>query len=1189
MRNPAGRVLAFVAMTLVVLAAKAAAPDVLRLSITEGRVQNFLYRSGPVAAHVVVTGGTAPRLLVAFPAGNSGVGLWFGRSATPVNWRVDSVEPVSRDDPQGRRLHGVVVAATVDAPLAIRDALLGSVRSLRDFQATGAYPEQLRAAASVSGQGVEWARARIDGAAGYSLSIAAENGRVGGGSGSPLRLEALNAAGPLRLRITALTGETPLTPLGTGELLTKDANDDPRSRDVLGFLSYREKFLAGSWRFDTYFGRDTLLSLQLLRPVLQPPAIESGITAVLQRLAPNGEVAHEEDIGEFAVLRHLREGGGASAAPIYDYKMIDDDFLLAPLAAGYLLGQSSNRARAAEFLAGALPGGERIGSALARNFVFVVQAAKAFADQPIPGNLVSLKTGFNVGNWRDSEQGLASGRYPYDVNAVFVPAAANAIAAIVRAGILDRYLSSAQRALLAQAGSMAATWSREAPRLFEVRIDGQRARAEVEAYAAELQLGSATARESSDSGPLTFFALALDARGKPIPVLHSDVSFALFLQDPPAGMLAQVVASIMRPFPAGLVTDAGLLVANPVHASEAVRRAFDRNAYHGTVTWSWQQALLAAGLERQLARSDLPAPVLAQLRTARARLGEIIQGTRELRTSELWSWRYDAGRFHAVPFGQRAGDADESNAAQLWSSVYLAIPVSPPAAAGGAPRTPAETYPGLFERVQLERVYDDGKTFVDAVPRAPPDEIMEQYRKLSAEPGFDLKAFVEARFDAPRSGPVEPEDIDRRPVEQHIDALWNVLARPPDNPPPNSSLLPLPFRYVVPGGRFREIYYWDSYFTMLGLEQSGRHDLAVDLVRDFAALIDRYGHIPNGNRSYYLSRSQPPFFAAMVDLLAARDGPSTLSRFLPQLRREYEFWMEGASSLRPGTAHRRIVRLADGALLNRYWDDKDTPREESYREDRETARVSGRNEAEVYRNLRAAAESGWDFSSRWLADGRTLATIRTVEIVPVDLNSLLYHLEDVLARAYRVQGDGKSAAEFTSRARQRRDAMRRHLWDWRQRAFGDLLWSEGRLTGNVTAATLYPLYFRVATAAQARAVAGTVQSTLLEPDGLATTTQRTGQQWDAPNGWAPLQWIAIEGLANYGYAALARDIAQRWIRENVTHYRATGRLVEKYDVSGDAAARGGEYPLQDGFGWTNGVLRSLLARYPACRNLATAC
>ena len=502
-------------------------------------------------------------------------------------------------------------------------------------------------------------------------------------------------------------------------------------------------------------------------------------------------------------------------------------------------------------------------------------------------------------------------------------------------------------------------------------------------------------------------------------------------------------------------------------------------------------------------------------------------------------------------------------------------------AAGDAlPSTPAELYPGLFERVQLERVFDDGKTFVDAVPRVPPAEIMEQFREQQDVPGFDLRAFVTDRFEPPGTVASSFAPQPGRSVTAHIDALWPVLVRKPDEPIPGSSLLPLPHRYVVPGGRFREIYYWDSYFTMLGLGESGRHDLVTDMTRDFAFLIDRYGHIPNGNRSYYLSRSQPPFFSHMVELLVARDGSAGYREFLPQLRREYEFWMDGAESLAPGESHRRVVRLPDGALLNRYWDDRQTPREESYREDVLTASDSTRPAAEVYRNLRAAAESGWDFSSRWLADGKSLATIRTVELLPVDLNSLLFSLEQTLSRAYRASSQFAESSRFEQRALERRRAIHRHLWNPRSGVFEDYAWREQARSGRLSAATLYPLFAGLATAHQARGVATVVEQRLLAPDGLATTTSATGQQWDAPNGWAPLQWIAIDGLNRYGERRLAREIAHRWIRENVAHYQSSGRLVEKYDVSGNAAARGGEYPLQDGFGWTNGVLRRLLALYP---------
>jgi alpha,alpha-trehalase len=375
---------------------------------------------------------------------------------------------------------------------------------------------------------------------------------------------------------------------------------------------------------------------------------------------------------------------------------------------------------------------------------------------------------------------------------------------------------------------------------------------------------------------------------------------------------------------------------------------------------------------------------------------------------------------------------------------------------------------------------------------------------------------------------------------------------------------------------------------MLGLEDSGRHDLVVEMVGDFAYLIDSYGHIPNGNRSYYLSRSQPPFFAAMVELVADRDGVAAYRKYLPQLEKEYAFWMEGADTLSEGNAHRRVVKLKDGTVLNRYWDDVATPREESYRYDLATAASTQRPKEETYRNLRAAAESGWDFSSRWFADGRHLATIRTVELAPVDLNSLLYHLERVLAKGYRAAGESAKAAAAEQHASARRAAMRRLMWDAARGIYVDYDWVRAQQSKAFTAAAFYPLFFDVADDGQAKQTAARARKELLAEHGLKTSTVKTGEQWDAPNGWAPLQWIAIRGLRKHQQRELAETIARRWMEKNIEVYRATGKLLEKYDVTGDATAGGGEYPLQDGFGWTNGVLRRLLEVYPALNSMEVA-
>lgn len=503
------------------------------------------------------------------------------------------------------------------------------------------------------------------------------------------------------------------------------------------------------------------------------------------------------------------------------------------------------------------------------------------------------------------------------------------------------------------------------------------------------------------------------------------------------------------------------------------------------------------------------------------------------------------------------------------------------AAQPSLPPPPSQLYGELFHDVQMQRVFADGKTFVDALPNRDPQAILDDYLRLRDSAAFDLRAFIAREFTTTVPPSSEYETRSGEDVRAHIDRLWKVLRREPTPEPEHSSRLPLPRPYVVPGGRFNEIYYWDSYFTMLGLKASGEVQLIRDMCDNFAYLIDRYGHIPNGNRTYYLSRSQPPFFAAMVELLATIDGSAAYERYRDALRAEYEFWMQGAERFAPGQAHRRLVRLSDGTLLNRYWDDRAAPRDESYREDVLTARRAGRDEQEIYRHLRAGAESGWDFSSRWFADRRSLESIQTTDIIPVDLNSLLYQLELTLSRAYELQS-ARESRRFRAAASARRAAIHRYLWDEVGEVFVDYDWRKSVRSDRLSAATVTPLYFGLATEAQAQGVARAVRDRLLAPHGLSTTPLQTGQQWDAPNGWAPLQWMAIQGLNRYGETELARTIAQRWIERNVSVFRTTGKLVEKYDVTHtEAAAGGGEYPLQDGFGWTNGVLRALLEQYPA--------
>ncbi|TKI05339.1 alpha,alpha-trehalase TreA [Martelella alba] len=496
----------------------------------------------------------------------------------------------------------------------------------------------------------------------------------------------------------------------------------------------------------------------------------------------------------------------------------------------------------------------------------------------------------------------------------------------------------------------------------------------------------------------------------------------------------------------------------------------------------------------------------------------------------------------------------------------------------------------LYVDVQSAKLFPDQKTFADAVPRRSPAAIIADYQLKKRRKNFNLRAFVDKNFIFPtdRVKYVPPTG---QTLREHINTLWPILTRNTSLVRPYDSLLPLPNDYVVPGGRFREVYYWDSYFTMLGLAESGKWNLVKDMTDNFAHEIEKFGHIPNGNRSYYLSRSQPPFFSLMVDLLATHEGKGVYLKYLPQMKKEYDYWMAGARHLAPGAAAKRVVRLPDGDILNRYWDDLDTPRTESYMEDVQTAsEAKDRPASEVYRDLRAGAESGWDFSSRWFGDPADLSSIRTTAILPVDLNALMYHLEHTLANASVLAKDQQAANEYSQLAERRKKAINDHLWNDQEGFYADYDWQLGKLREQLTAATVFPLYAKIAPLDRADRTAQTVRAQLLKQGGIATTNQVSGQQWDAPNGWPPLQWVAVEGLRNYGKDALAQDIATRFLGNVQRLYHNQHKLVEKYVVEGSGlgGGGGGEYPLQDGFGWTNGVTLKLLDLYcdktPGCED-----
>jgi alpha,alpha-trehalase len=484
----------------------------------------------------------------------------------------------------------------------------------------------------------------------------------------------------------------------------------------------------------------------------------------------------------------------------------------------------------------------------------------------------------------------------------------------------------------------------------------------------------------------------------------------------------------------------------------------------------------------------------------------------------------------------------------------------------------------LFEDVQLGDIFPDGKTFVDCLPKRPLEEIAKEYGRAKNSTSFSLKDFVGAHFERPPEHGTDYVSDPTKEVEEDVQSLWTILTRQPDTAA--GSLIPLPFPYIVPGGRFREIYYWDSYFTSLGLRASGKVDMIENMVENFSHLIDTVGYIPNGNRTYYLGRSQPPFYAMMVKLLVEERGEGILLKYLPQLEREYQFWMKGAERLNENrlTAH-HSARMRDGALLNRYWDENSTPRPESFQQDLELSHQSDQLPANLFRHLRAGAESGWDFSSRWFKDGHSLSSIHTTDIAAVDLNCLLLNLERTIAEACQVARNVQGTQRFEEIAARREAAIQKYFWNEEQGFYLDYDIAHAQQSRAITLAGAFPLFFTVATEEQAKAVARTIEKKFLMPGGVVTTLETTGQQWDAPNGWAPLQWITIVGLENYGHHDLAAEIANRWIKLNSDVFKRTGKLMEKYNVvDTHLEAGGGEYPGQDGFGWTNGVLLALKAR-----------
>ncbi|KAM0719777.1 hypothetical protein Q7P37_003910 [Cladosporium fusiforme] len=627
-----------------------------------------------------------PRLLIAWPAGNSGVVTFFapqngvngslgielvnGTSDQPLSsyYEVDNPSLTS-DDPRV----GVTGRVRFNSSATLTVAILGSIRTIRDFtEGPSILVPGIQNATSLSlddGVGF-YARRWLDNVTTTYITFAPE----AGDGGLSLDNGLLNfEAGTYEFNTSFDYPQ--LEQLSAMEVLNEESQgliaQNPDQTQSLSFLSYSEKLLAGAWRFLTYFGRDSMIAYLLLEPVLSEgnsSATEAVISAVLERInRTDGSVCHEETIGDYATYLNQQDNI-TGTAPQYDYKMIDTDFFLPVVMKTYFIDSAVGRDRIGDFFSTeATIDPDNAGLTyedLARiSAEKIMNTTSAFAQ---PGgqtkdNLIHLKEGEVVGEWRDSTYGIGGGRNPYDVNAALVPAALRAIASLSAAGFFPEHADWNETA-----SQHAQIWEDSTLSFFEVTVPQTEARSLVEDYTTTAGFGFPSHADNISSD-VVYHGLALDGNNDQaiVKVMNTDDCFRHFLlnttnQTQLTRFVSQTAANILQPFPVGLSTPVGAIVANPAYGGDEVYAAnFTNNAYHGTVVWSWQLSMMAAGLERQLARCTLSSPpdfctdatVHANVLAAYNHLWDLIEANADNLSSEVWSWVYSDGEFRFTPLG----------------------------------------------------------------------------------------------------------------------------------------------------------------------------------------------------------------------------------------------------------------------------------------------------------------------------------------------------------------------------------------------------------------------------------------------------------------------------------------------------------------------------------------------------------
>lgn len=404
-------------------------------------------------------------------------------------------------------------------------------------------------------------------------------------------------------------------------------------------------------------------------------------------------------------------------------------------------------------------------------------------------------------------------------------------------------------------------------------------------------------------------------------------------------------------------------------------------------------------------------------------------------------------------------------------------------------------------------------------------------------------------------------------------------------------LLYLPRPYVVPGGRFNEMYGWDSYFIQVGLLRDGEIDLAKDMIDNFLYEVEHYGKVLNANRTYYLTRSQPPFLAEMILGVYKKTGDRRwLESTVPALEKTDRLWNEEPHLTKP-TGLSRYYDFGDGPAPEAIADERDAQGRTHYDRVKEYYRTNEIKDYDVskfydkekdqltalfYKGDRSMRESGFDPSNRF---GPFNADI--ISYNPVCLNSLLYRLETGAAEILKTLGRATDAAQWLKRAGARRAQINRLMWDAQDGLYYDYNYVEKRVRRYPYVTTFYPLWAGVADRAQAARVVANL-SLFERPGGLLTSTTVSGSQWDAPFGWGNLQMIAIDGLRRYGYNKEADRIAANFLSMVLQEFIAHNTIVEKYDVEARKSQLGaglkfGYTSNEIGFGWTNAAFTELYA------------